>query len=105
MARILLVDVDLFFRSRIEGLLPGHEVTANPGGARPDLVVCDLTRTDPSAVAAAWPGVALLGFTNHTDTDGLRRALDAGFDRVIVKSALVERAPAVVSEILAGRAG
>ena len=37
-------------------------------------------------------GDLILGFTNHTDTIGLQRAHTAGFDQVIVKSALVERA-------------
>ena len=31
----------------------------------------------------------ILGFTNHTDTAGLRRAHAAGFDQVVAKSALV----------------
>ena len=38
----------------------------------------------------------LLGFTNHKDTDGLRRAHAAGFDRVVVKSALFERSGEVI---------
>ena len=42
----------------------------------------------------------ILGFTNHTDTVGLQRAHTAGFDQVIVKSALVERAPEVVDELV-----
>ena len=48
----------------------------------------------------SWPDVPILGYTNHTDTRGLRRAHAAGFDQVIVKSALVERAPALVSELI-----
>ena len=38
------------------------------------------------------PDVPILGYTNHTDTAGLRRAHAAGFDQVVVKSALFERA-------------
>ena len=38
----------------------------------------------------------LLGFTNHTDTDGLRRGDAAGFDQVVVKSALFERPAEVI---------
>ena len=40
-----------------------------------------------------------MGFTNHTDRAGLQRAHTAGFDQVIVKSALVERAPELVAEL------
>ena len=41
----------------------------------------------------------MLGFTNHTDTAGLRRAHAAGFDHVVVKSALEERARELVEEL------
>ena len=43
----------------------------------------------------------ILGYTNHTDKTGLPRAHTAGFDQVIVKSALVERAPELVDELIA----
>ena len=43
----------------------------------------------------------LLGFTNHKDTEGLRRAHAAGFDRVVVKSALFERSNEVIDALLA----
>jgi hypothetical protein len=43
--------------------------------------------------------VPILGYTNHTDKAGLQRAHTAGFDQVIVKSALVERAPTLVAEL------
>ena len=47
----------------------------------------------------AWPDVPIVGFTNHTDRAGLQRAHTAGFDQVIVKSALVERAGELVEEL------
>jgi hypothetical protein len=50
-------------------------------------------------VADEWPDVPIMGFTNHTDRTGLQRAHTAGFDQVIVKSALVERAPELVAEL------
>jgi hypothetical protein len=50
-------------------------------------------------VADNWPDVPILGYTNHTDTAGLRAGNAAGFDQVIVKSALVERAPELVAEL------
>ena len=96
---ILLAGVDLFFRARLEGLLPEHRLVTS--AADPDLVICDIGRFDVGAVAAIASGSPVLGFTNHTDTDGLKRAPAAGFTRVAVKSALVERAPQLVAELLA----
>jgi DNA-binding NarL/FixJ family response regulator len=99
---ILLSGVDLFFRARLEGVLPEHRFVTSDTVADPDLVICDIARVDAEDVAASWPAIPILGFTNHTDTHGLQRAHAAGFDRVIVKSALVERAPAVIDELLSG---
>ena len=97
MATILLVGVDLFFRGKLEGLLPGHQVVTST--THPDIVICDIARVDPDDVADAWPDVPILGYTNHTDTAGLRAGHTAGFDQVIAKSALVERAPELVAEL------
>ena len=101
MATILLVGVDLFFRGKLEGLLPAHHLVTSDSLDSPDLVICDIARIDPDDVADAWPHVPILGYTNHTDKSGLQRAHTAGFDQVIVKSALVERAPALVEELTA----
>ena len=92
MATILLVGVDVFFRGKLEGLLPGHHLTTTESVDPPDLVVCDVSRMEPEEVADAYPETPILGFTNHTDTAGLRRAHAAGFDQVVAKSALNERA-------------
>ena len=100
MATILLVGVDLFFRAKLEGLLPGHRLVTSDSIDRPELVICDITRIEADDVAERWPDVPILGFTNHTDTLGLQRAHAAGFDQVIVKSALVERAEGVVETLV-----
>ena len=67
----------------------------------PDLVIVDVARIDPADAAETFLDVPLLGFTNHTDTAGLRRAHAAGFDRVVVKSALFERTEEVIEGLLA----
>lgn len=103
LATILLAGVDLFFRGKLEGLLPGHHLITVDNVASPELVIADIARVDPEEVAEAYPDVPILGFTNHTDTAGLRSANAAGFDQVVVKSALVERAPALVEELIAAR--
>jgi hypothetical protein len=99
MATILLVGVDLFFRGKLEALLPGHRLVTTDSVDPPDLVITDIARVDPQEVVDEWPEVPIVGFTNHTDRSGLQRAHTAGFDQVVVKSALVERAPELVAEL------
>ncbi len=101
MATILLAGVDLFFRGKLEGLLQGHHVVTSDSVDPPDLVIADIARVDPDEVVDSWPDVPIVGFTNHTDKAGLQRAHTAGFDQVIVKSALVERVPELVAELTA----
>jgi len=100
-ATILLVGVDLFFRGKLEGLLPGHHLVTVDSVDPPDCVITDIARVDPDEVADAYPEVPILGFANHTDTAGLRRAHAAGFDQVVVKAALDERANELVEQLTA----
>jgi DNA-binding NarL/FixJ family response regulator len=100
-ATILLAGVDLYFRGKLEGLLPGHHLVTTESVDPPDLVIADIGRIEPEEVADAYPDVPIVGFCNHTDTSGLRRAHEAGFDQVVVKSALVERANDLVEELTA----
>ena len=99
MTTILLVGVDLYFRGKLDALLPAHRLVTSDSVQPPDLVICDIARVEPQDVADAWPDIPILGYTNHTDTAGLRAGHAAGFDQVIVKSALVERAADLVAEL------
>ena len=102
MSTILLVGVDVFFRGKLDVLLAeSHKLTTADSIDPPDLVICDLARVDADEVAETYPDVPILGFTNHTDTAGLRAAQAAGLDRVVVRSALAERAPQLVDELVA----
>ena len=101
MATILLVGVDLFFRAKLESALPGHHLVTTESVDPPELVIADISRVDPDEVADSYPDVPIVGYTNHTDTSGLRRAHEAGFDQVVVKSALVERVRELVAELTA----
>ena len=101
MATILLAGVDLYFRGKLEGALPGHHLVTADSVDPPDLVIADVARVDPDEVADAYPDTPILGFCNHKDTAGLRRAHEAGFDQVVVKSALTERAKDLVEELTA----
>jgi DNA-binding NarL/FixJ family response regulator len=99
-ATILLAGVDLFFRVKLEALLPGHRLVTTDSVDEPELVIADIARIEPEEVVDAWPDIPIVGFTNHTDRAGLQRAHTAGFDQVIVKSALVERAPELVDALI-----
>ena len=101
MATILLAGVDLFMRGKLDALLPDHRLVTTDSADPPDLVICDIARIDAEEVADLYPDIPILGFTNHTDTAGLRRAHEAGFDQVVVKNALQERAPQIVEELIA----
>ena len=96
MANVLLAGVDLFFRAKLEAALKGHRLLSAESIEPPDLVIADVSRIDPMDVAETYPDVPLLGFTNHTDTAGLRRAHEAGFDHVVIKANLQERASEVI---------
>jgi DNA-binding NarL/FixJ family response regulator len=101
-ATILLVGVDLFFRGKLDVLLgESHRLTTTESIDQPDLVICDLARIEAGEVADTYPDVPILGYTNHTDTAGLRAAQAAGLDKVVVRSALAERAPQLVDELVA----
>jgi CheY-like chemotaxis protein len=99
-ATILLCGVDLFFRGKLEALLPGHRLITVDHTDDPDLVICDISRIEPEEVADTYPDVPIIGYTNHTDTSGLRAAHAAGFDQVLAKSAFVERVQEIVTELL-----
>jgi DNA-binding NarL/FixJ family response regulator len=98
-ATILLVGVDLFFRGKLDVLLPGHHFVTADTIAEPELVIADISRVEPEEVADTYPDIPIVGFTNHTDTSGLRAAHAAGFDQVLAKSALGEKLGAVVAEL------
>jgi hypothetical protein len=99
-ATVMLCGVDLFFRAKLEGLLPEHRFITVDRIDPPDLVIADIARVDADDVAESYPDVPLLGFTNHTDTAGLRRANEAGFDQVCARSALFERPHELIDPLL-----
>jgi DNA-binding NarL/FixJ family response regulator len=100
-ATILLVGVDLFFRGKLDVLLPGHHFVTADTIADPELVIADISRVEPEEVADTYPDIPIVGFSSHTDTAGLRRAHAAGFDQVLAKSALQEQGPEVIEQLLA----
>jgi len=100
MATVMLVGVDLFVRSKLEAALAGNTVFSGEGALPPDVVIADIGRGDPVEIVERFPGVRLIGFTNHTNTEALRAAHAAGFDRVIVKSALFARVGELIAAVV-----
>jgi DNA-binding NarL/FixJ family response regulator len=98
-ATILLCGVELFMRGKLEALLRDHRLITLDHTEDPELVLADVSRVDPEEVADTYPDIPIVGFTNHTDTAGLRAAHTAGFDRVLAKSALGEQLGQVVAEL------
>jgi DNA-binding NarL/FixJ family response regulator len=99
-ATILLEGVDLFIRGKLEASLQGHHFVTSDSVDPPDLVIADIGRIDPDEVADTYPDIPILGFSSHKDTDGLRRAHEAGFDQVVAKSALADRAAEIVETLI-----
>jgi hypothetical protein len=101
MATILLLGVDLYIRGKLEAVVPEHRFQTADGVDPPDLVIADIARIDPLDVTETYPDVPVLGYTNHTDTAGLRNAHAAGFDQLVAKSALFERTRELIDQLLA----
>ena len=101
MATILVAGVDLLFRGKLDAMLvPPHRVVTTDSVDPPELVIVDIARVEPEEIAEQYPDVPILGYTNHTDTAGLRAAHEAGFDRVVARSALAERCREIVDELV-----
>jgi DNA-binding NarL/FixJ family response regulator len=92
--------------SRIEATLRhlGHDVTRTRAGQpspTADIAICDVESVDPEDAIALLRPAPILGFGSHESPQALRRARQAGFDRVVARSAIAERLPALVDELLA----
>lgn len=107
MARVALICPDLLFGSRVEAALrsAGHEVTrvgrgADAAGAA--ALVVDLT-VDPEArieASSGAGGVPRLGFYSHVEQAVRRRAIEAGFERVVPRSRMAREGPALVGALV-----
>ena len=97
MATILLGGVDLFFRGKLEAFCPGI-ASSRPTHDPPDLVIVDIARVErrrsPTVPRRADPR-----FHEPHRHGRSAAAHTAGFDQVVVKSALVERARELVEEL------
>lgn len=119
MTRTLIAVVDdLFFASKIRGTAEQFGVTvsfprrldalmAAALRDQPQLIICDLhaTRIDPIELAKQLKAderlraIPLIGFFSHVQTELQQQAEQAGFDRVMPRSAFTARLPDIVSVI------
>ena len=101
MAKILLAGVDPLFTGKLSELLAGHQLTSTESIEAPDLVLADVARIEPGEIADAYPETPILGYAGHADPFSLRTAQEAGFDRVVDRSLLVENAEDLIAELIA----
>ena len=113
--RVLAAVDDIFFAAKIRGTADALGVAYEPArdlktaleasrANPPAVVVADLhaTRCDPFALAESFKrdpalaGVPLVGFFSHVQTELRERALRAGFDRVLPRSAFVQQLPQIL---------
>ena len=113
--KIIAIVDDLFFASKIRGTAEALGVSVSfPRGLDafieaaksepPGLIICDLnaTRIDPITLSArvkadeALRSIPLIGFFSHVDTELQRRAIEAGFDRVLPRSVFTSKLPQIM---------
>ncbi len=113
---IIAVVDDLFFASKIRGTAEQLGVTVGfprRGDAlieaalrdQPALIICDLHATRINLIELAkllkaddrLRSIPLLGFFSHVQTELQHQAEQAGFDRVIPRSAFAKHLPMILS--------
>ena len=105
-ASVLVHGADLLMYSRIEATLRhlGHDVSrtrsgVEPADRRPRPLRC--RAVDPDEALLLLRPARILGYGSHDAPQALRRARQVGFDRVVARSAIAERLPELVDELLA----
>ena len=107
MASVLVHGADLLTYSRIEVTLRhlGHDVTRTRAGVAaggcPTSRSATSSTVDPEDALELLRPARTLGFGSHEQPQALRRARQVGFDRVVARSAIAERLPELVDELLA----
>ncbi|MGI9612327.1 MAG: hypothetical protein ACR2QO_05415 [Acidimicrobiales bacterium] len=89
---------NLFDRSRFSDRVIFVESAADAAASEPTLLLVDLDRCD-DIEAFALPGVRLIGFGPHVDSEAQAEATSAGYDEVLPRSSFFRRLP----EILGGQ--
>jgi hypothetical protein len=111
LVRVVVFVPDLLFGSNVVGAVSagGHEpvLVGDADGVRRELpgadaLIVDLTVDAQSRMAALGaPGVPVLAFYSHVETDVRTLALDARFDLVVPRSRMAREGAALVQRLLA----
>ena len=115
MPKVIAIVDDLFFASKIRGTAEALSVPVSfprtleslieSANSEPvGLIICDLnaTRIDPVTLSKTLKAddtlrsIPLIGFFSHVDTELQRQAIDAGFDRVLPRSAFTAKLPQIM---------
>ncbi len=116
MATVLLAVHDLFFTAKLEALLRQTGHTPRKGGgdpvaeaadAPPDLLILDLdaSHLDPLDLLRRWKGEEataerpVLAYTNHSNVEGMRRAMELGAEKVVARSEIAVHLPGLVERL------
>lgn len=122
---VLVLTGDLFFRAKIEAVAEAQgtpvacvaslgeveRTLASAPGAAGRIVLIDLAHREPDPEAAiralkSRPTPPLVvAFGPHRDADAFRAARLAGADRVLARSAFVERLPELLGRAAGGMSG
>ena len=113
--RVLAAVSDIFFASKIRGTAEQLNITAEFARTAdalfdaaktevPSLIILDLhaAQLDPFALAARLKNdeqlrnVPIVAFFSHVETELQRRALEAGVDQVLPRSAFTKRLPEIL---------
>jgi DNA-binding response OmpR family regulator len=117
---VLTAIADLFFAAKVEASLRPHgytvikagsaaEITAAIADDAPCCLVLDLDngRVDAMEIIERLKGdtdvrLPILAYTNHSNVEGMRRALALGADKVVARSELSSYLPQLVAGLSAG---
>lgn len=110
MASTVLLTRDLLFGSKVEGMIreAGFDpiVVTEPEealtkAADANLLIVDLTADDFDGTQAVADGKPTFGFYAHTDDETRKRAIEAGFVKVVPRSRMMREGPALIAEAAA----
>ena len=108
MTPVLVLIRDLMFMARVTGTAkelgvpvkvvrdPGKLAAEEAEAGQERRLIVDLNLEGAIEAAAAWKGAAggsVVGFVSHVDAETIRRAREAGIDRVMPRSQFVQVLP------------
>jgi CheY-like chemotaxis protein len=120
-AIVLTAIADLFFAAKVEASLRPYGYTVVKTGTVAEIIsaiaaeapcclILDLDngRIDVMEIIAGLKGnpdapLPILAYTNHSNVQGMRRALDLGADKVVARSELASYLPQLIAGLSAGR--